>query len=339
MKSAGASTPALLVAGLLFPEAIALPTEPLEAVKHLVQRQSDVTKPTANTAGAAGNVAGVVKKILAIIDEKTAAYDYLHQPVMCEIRWYNDDHGRSQAFVTCPDKVERAYDFSNNEADRTSDFFDDRIGPFHITWGKEGTGSSGGNDGNVLDNPILNVDYVDNGSPWDASGIARQQSNPEICNYKYDVGYDGDLKSNTWRCGVPLTGRGAAGIDSSGPVNADGWRPGWCGLHVTQHQKADPAKDNYVFDVKLFDDNGSEIGKEDGINLPTDQQHPVSSKLPMTITVKAPATDGDAIWFFYGSNSWTSNDQPHQCNFGPYDGGKREGDCGFTCDGPAPAAS
>ena len=42
--------------------------------------------------------------------------------------------------------------------------------------------------------------------------------------------------------------------------NAAGYSIGWCGVHVVQHQKPDPSKDNYVFDVFLYDAAGVYVG-------------------------------------------------------------------------------
>ena len=48
--------------------------------------------------------------------------------------------------------------------------------------------------------------------------------------------------------------------------------------------------------------------------------------------IKVGPTDGDVVVFDYPGNAeWNSDDQSHTCNFGQYDSGKREGDCGFTC--------
>ena len=39
--------------------------------------------------------------------------------------------------------------------------------------------------------------------------------------------------------------------------NPAGYSTGWCGVHVTQHQKPDPSKDNYTFDIYLRDAAGT----------------------------------------------------------------------------------
>ena len=60
-------------------------------------------------------------------------------------------------------------------------------------------------------------------------------------------------------------GVGHSGCSSTEDVTASGepvsgFTPGWCGTHVVQHQKPDPAKDNYEFDISLFDHVGVPIG-------------------------------------------------------------------------------
>ena len=69
----------------------------------------------------------------------------------------------------------------------------------------------------------------------------------------------------------------------------------------------------------------------DKADAPSGQGVGVTSALPLVLIVTAQNVDDDAVLFAYGDQSWGSNDQPHQCNFGAYDSGKREGDCGFSC--------
>jgi hypothetical protein len=40
--------------------------------------------------------------------------------------------------------------------------------------------------------------------------------------------------------------------------------------------------------------------------------------------------DADPVSFAYGGDVWTSEDE--RCSVGAYDSGKREMDCGFTCN-------
>jgi hypothetical protein len=54
----------------------------------------------------------------------------------------------------------------------------------------------------------------------------------------------------------------------------------------------------------------------------------------MGLIVQDGQVDNDLVCFWYSNQWWCSNDQQHHCNFGNYDGGKREGDCGSTCPLP-----
>ena len=110
--------------------------------------------------------------------------------------------------------------------------------------------------------------------------------------------------------------------------------PGWCGMHVTQYQKPDPSKDQYKFDVVVKDAEGNEIGNlKDAYagSLQSPESIGVTSRLPYVLMVDAGNVDDDAVLFRYGAQSWGSNDQEHHCDFGSYDNGSRQGDCGFQC--------
>ena len=135
--------------------------------------------------------------------------------------------------------------------------------------------------------------------------------------------------------------------DVYGPVhaqqNAAGYSPGWCGVHVTQYQKNEGAgKDpsQYRLTVTIADGEGINVNVPEGaapgqntyVQAPDKQWVQMTSRLPSSLSVKAGPTDNDPVWFSYpGNTDWSSKDQAHHCNFGSYDSGKREGDCGFTC--------
>lgn len=107
---------------------------------------------------------------------------------------------------------------------------------------------------------------------------------------------------------------------------------GWCGVHVTQHQKNEPdnPSGNYKLDIQIKDAGGAQIGGVGGADAPTNQGVGVTSQLPAVLIVTTGAVDDDSVLFDYNGAHWGSNDQAH-CSFGRYDSGKREGDCGFTC--------
>ena len=113
--------------------------------------------------------------------------------------------------------------------------------------------------------------------------------------------------------------------------NPAGHSTGWRGVHVVQHHKKDPSKDDYYFDITLKDAAGREVGSVSGQEIAAQQTYTLNSKLPEAFEVTAGNVDKDAVLFKYGDQSWGSNDQPHSCRFGGYDSGSRQGDCGSTC--------
>ena len=125
--------------------------------------------------------------------------------------------------------------------------------------------------------------------------------------------------------------------DDIGPIppapSTGNYAPGRCGVHVTQYQKNedfDPDS-NYKFDITIFDNGGATIGEKFGAEAPTNVGVDVASELPFVLTVTAQAVDDDAVLFSYAGQNWGSNDQAHQCNFGGYEDGNRDGDCSFDC--------
>ena len=119
------------------------------------------------------------------------------------------------------------------------------------------------------------------------------------------------------------------------PNTPAGYAPGWWTFHVTHYQVPPNPKDDserqYAVQMVMYDANGFVIGWHDKVFSP--QPVEVTSKLPyvFVITTPPPYHDKEAIYFDYAGQHFGSNDQEHQCNFGAYDGNKREGDCGFTC--------
>lgn len=138
-----------------------------------------------------------------------------------------------------------------------------------------------------------------------------------------------DIASNRrkkWFCGVPKIGKGGAGLDSNGPVNDRGYRPGTCNIHVKQFQKPDPSKDKYQIEISaVTDENETKIG---GVGK-SGPDVTLKSKLPKSIRVWTLAVDKDPVKFHYGEQKWTSDDG--NCETGKYDGGDREMDCNFKC--------
>ena len=110
--------------------------------------------------------------------------------------------------------------------------------------------------------------------------------------------------------------------------------PGWCGMHVTQYQKNEPQSNptpDYKLDITLFDGAGNPIGANYGATALNGVGVDVTSKLPWVMIVTVGAVDSDPVLFRYADQAWGSNDQEHHCNFGGYEDGNRDGDCGFSC--------
>ncbi|KAF2687029.1 hypothetical protein K458DRAFT_295702, partial [Lentithecium fluviatile CBS 122367] len=263
---------------------------------------------------------------------------------MCSIGMQTRDGGNCKAWVTCNDGVKEY-----NPAGATWNvcyvggrqfFTDPRIGEFSITFAKKD-----GSEGEGLTDPILQLKDVDNWKEFPVTALAGVQDQadrceggmtpldckkgPFICRWIGETNkYIFDSRTKTWECGMPKTGKGGAGLDSNGPVNDRGYRPGWCGVHVTQYQKPDPSKDQYSLDAIIKDANENRIGGTDARGGPALS---LGGKLPMTVEVRTGGVDADPVSFGYGGDSWNSNDKG-RCSIGAYDNGKREMDCGFTCN-------
>lgn len=109
------------------------------------------------------------------------------------------------------------------------------------------------------------------------------------------------------------------------------YKPGWCGLHITQHQKPDPSKDAYTLEVLIKDADSMIIGNTLGA---VDARNPIrvlgfGGQLAEQLIVTTGGVDADPVKFEYGDQHWDSKSK--QCKMGGYDSGKREGDCGFNC--------
>lgn len=101
-----------------------------------------------------------------------------------------------------------------------------------------------------------------------------------------------------------------------------------------QHQKPDPATDNYKFDITLFDAGSVKIGGVSGADAPNGVGVGVNSRLPNVMIVTAGPVDASVVSFAYGDQSFGSTDQQHHCNFQAdfdSDSHTRSGDCGFSC--------
>ena len=254
---------------------------------------------------------------------------------MCKITMSTDGGANCKTSVSC-DGEERDYtpQWTSCFVGGRQFFTDDRIGDFSIVNTQKDTDGREG-----LTHPILQVKYVGDWAEYDVHALATEAferskgkgafespNKENICaaptNWKSD-------QSITYVCAAPKTGKGPEGMDSTAPVNEAGYATGWCGVHVTQHQKPDPSKDSYKFDIRINDSNEDNIGEIKGVEA--NAGYTLTSKLPHGLVVTAGAIDADPVYFDYNGLIWGSNDQEQSCNFGGFEGGKREGDCGFTC--------
>lgn len=114
------------------------------------------------------------------------------------------------------------------------------------------------------------------------------------------------------------------------PVEDEGYSPGQCKLHIVQHQKPDPSKDQYKFDVTVKDSSDKEIGSVQGVEGLQGKHFDVSSHLPYEVLVEAGGVDEDAVLLKYAGDHWDTNNE-QRCTMGSYGDMKREGDCSFKC--------
>ncbi len=140
---------------------------------------------------------------------------------------------------------------------------------------------------------------------------------------------------------------GTRNVDDDGndeiSVSPTSFTGGWCGMHVTQHQKnelGDSSTSNspdYILSVCIYDANQvlqNQYPGEDGCGqfiALNGQAQAIDTALPHLMYVTVGAVDSDPLLFTYGDQDWGSNDQAHHPNWGAYDSGKREGDTGFSC--------
>ena len=106
---------------------------------------------------------------------------------------------------------------------------------------------------------------------------------------------------------------------------------GQCGFHVQQYQKNEPGSNdpNYRLTIQIKDAIGATIGGVSEVDALSEQPFDISSQLPYQLVVTVHQLDQDPISFAYAGQNFLSSDT--QCNFGAYDSGSRQGDCGFSC--------
>ncbi|KAL9042181.1 MAG: hypothetical protein Q9180_000780, partial [Flavoplaca navasiana] len=107
---------------------------------------------------------------------------------------------------------------------------------------------------------------------------------------------------------------------------------------LSNDQKINPAGDpatdpeaHYRLDITVYYNNQDKIGEVLGAEAPAGKAVNVNSKLPFVLLVTAQEEDADPVLFDYANKHWAYADVAHGCNFGQFDAGDREGDCGFSC--------
>lgn len=127
----------------------------------------------------------------------------------------------------------------------------------------------------------------------------------------------------------------ASALPSPGAVKSSltkRYVPGWCGLHVTQFQRNEgPGADTSVYrlTIELKDANGADIGGVSVAEAPSGVGVDISSALPYIFIATAGYVDSDPVTFAYAGQNFDS--ATGQCSMGGYQGGSRQGDCGFSC--------
>ncbi|KAH7408213.1 hypothetical protein DE146DRAFT_645574 [Phaeosphaeria sp. MPI-PUGE-AT-0046c] len=209
------------------------------------------------------------------------------------------------------------------------------IGDFSITFSK-----AGGKDGNHEDglhDPILQFANLNDWEPMDVQKIMDDSKGKHgnLCKKTNVAG----TQRITYECGIPKIGTAAFGLSIFKPVDpAPGFAPGWCTMHVIQHQRNEyGVGSEYEFDVIIYDHDKKVIGKVQRAAINAGSKTlSVTSKLPYTVEVEAKGGDTDPVKFSYGGQVWQNNDKSHQSTFSNgkehgYEYGNREGDMGFTC--------
>jgi hypothetical protein len=140
-----------------------------------------------------------------------------------------------------------------------------------------------------------------------------------------DKSNDGIHPSVHYKCGIPTIGSVAFGISNlQQQDSASGFTPGWCTVHVAQHQRNQYGAKKVVGSTQKHGIDGASKSLS------------VASYLPNALEVIAKGGDFDPVVFKYGGMTWDSNDKAHQSTLGSgprhgYEGGNREGDMGFSC--------
>ncbi|KAI9797895.1 MAG: hypothetical protein M1833_005095 [Piccolia ochrophora] len=295
--------------------------------------------PTSLEIRSKGNIALSVFSFIKNQIGDANAYDFKKLKDFCAVQMKTYAGGNCYASIECSDGGKVEYkDWNVCYVGGRQHFHDDRIGEFSITFSQ--AGGQKGNEEDGLHTPILQVAYIDNWAEMDVEKFVTESDKDDsgkVCTeISYETAAYQDGKNKEWFCGVPKAGKGGkvgdTTFDSNIPHGAGGYAPGPCGMHILQYQKPDPSKDPYSLEVSLKDANGDEVGRLDKTEMRAPQV--IKGKLPVEVTVNTGAEDKDPISITYGGDVWTTADTPDgkaRCGVGPFDNGRREIDCGFTC--------
>ena len=116
-------------------------------------------------------------------------------------------------------------------------------------------------------------------------------------------------------------------------VSCYNYTPGWCGVHVRQYRRNQPENPSpdFKLDVRIFDGAQALMTALVGLDALSYHATPILTQLPKVLNITVQNADNDPVLFEYDGVSWDSSNSDH-CKFGEYYIGKREGDCGFTCN-------
>lgn len=118
---------------------------------------------------------------------------------------------------------------------------------------------------------------------------------------------------------------------SAAPSMEKRYAHGYCGVHITQFQKNEGGGDTseYRLSVELYDSNKAPLNGINAAPVADGASLDLDSPLPAVFITTVGHVDSDTLAFAYNGQNFNSASK--QCHFGGYQGGSRQGDCGFTC--------
>lgn len=133
-----------------------------------------------------------------------------------------------------------------------------KIGDFSIEYTQ--AGGVNGNKEDGLHHPVIKMANLNNWEPINVDAIIDSSSggHGNLCKKSHD----GIHPSIHYQCVIPEKGRVAFGLSNLSPADpVPGFTPGWCTMHIAQHQRNEYGiGPDYAFDVVLFDNAKKVIG-------------------------------------------------------------------------------